>query len=322
MLLKFFEVEARFPEDPGEIPAPAVSYVAQQVKVPAEEWAGYDWSGRAIKRHRVEIRGAFGFRECTAEDQAQLAEWLAAELCGVELSRDRLAEAVVVRCRGDRMEPPTPGRIARLVGSAVTAFEERFCAATVDRLSAATRSRLDDLVAEDTGGQESAGGGVSFFSELKADPGALGLDSLLAPGLFGDVSEKLVAAWRARASKEYPSDLRAAAGPVRYTLPAALCHVRQTEITDSLVELFIRLVQRINTRAEKKVEGEFTKDLKRVRGKEGILLRLAEAAANEARYRARVRTVLRSSYSGHWRRMLSPLLGALELKCDNTAYGR
>ncbi|GHA63674.1 DUF4158 domain-containing protein [Streptomyces termitum] len=100
LLLKFFEVEARFPEDPGEIPAPAVSYVAQQVKVPAEEWAGYDWQGRAIKRHRVEIRGAFGFRECTVEDQVQLAEWLAAELCGVELNRDRLAEAVVVRCRG------------------------------------------------------------------------------------------------------------------------------------------------------------------------------------------------------------------------------
>lgn len=95
------------PEDAGEIPAPAVSYGAQQVKVPAKEWAGYDWQGRAIKRHRVEIRGAFGFRECTEEDQAQLAEWLAAELCGVELNRDRLAEAVIVRCRGDRMEPPS-----------------------------------------------------------------------------------------------------------------------------------------------------------------------------------------------------------------------
>ncbi|MFE2386736.1 DUF4158 domain-containing protein [Streptomyces misionensis] len=90
LLLKFFEVEARFPEDAGEIPVPAVSYVAQQVRVPAEEWAAYDWAGRAIKRHRMEIRGVFGFRECTEEDQAQLAEWLAVELCGVELSRDRL----------------------------------------------------------------------------------------------------------------------------------------------------------------------------------------------------------------------------------------
>ncbi|MFD9240267.1 DUF4158 domain-containing protein, partial [[Kitasatospora] papulosa] len=350
LLLKFFEVEARFPEDAGEIPVPAVSYVAQQVKVAAEEWSAYDWSGRAIKRHRMEIRGAFGFRECTEEDQAQLAEWLAVELCGVELNRDRLAEAVVARCRKDRLEPPAPGQIARLVGKAVSTFEERFCAATVGRLSAATRSRLDDLIAEDADTEaDSAGGGGTFFTELKADPGALGLDSLLAevnklqrvhglqlpPELFGDVSGKLVAAWRARAAKEYPSDLRAAAGPVRYTLLSTLCHVRETEITDSLVELFIQLVQKINTRAEKKVEGEFNKELKRVRGKEGILLRLAEAAvaepggtvrkviypvagestlkalaaeaaANEARYRARVRTVLRSSYSNHWRRMLSP----------------
>ncbi|MGW5848958.1 DUF4158 domain-containing protein [Streptomyces sp. NPDC055254] len=94
LLLKFFEVEAWFPEDAGEIPVSAVSYVAQRVKVAAEEWAAYDWSGRAIKRHRMEIRDAFGFRECSEDDQAQLAEWLAVELCGVELNRDRRAAAV------------------------------------------------------------------------------------------------------------------------------------------------------------------------------------------------------------------------------------
>ncbi|MFI9627393.1 hypothetical protein [Streptomyces sp. NPDC052042] len=33
-----------------------------------------------------------------------------------------------------------------------------------------------------------------------------------------------------------------------------------------------------------------------------------------------MRTVLRSSYSKHWRRMLSPLLDVLELKRNNTAY--
>ncbi|GGY89484.1 DUF4158 domain-containing protein [Streptomyces nitrosporeus] len=50
LLLKFFEVEARSPEDAGEIPASAVAYVAQQMKVATEEWAAYDWSGRAVKR--------------------------------------------------------------------------------------------------------------------------------------------------------------------------------------------------------------------------------------------------------------------------------
>ncbi|MEU0938598.1 hypothetical protein [Embleya sp. NPDC005971] len=39
-------------------------------------------------------------------------------------------------------------------------------------------------------------------------------------------------------------------------------------------------------------------------------------------YKARVRTVLWSSYSAHWRRMLSPLPGALELECNNPRTGR
>ncbi|MCX5420420.1 DUF4158 domain-containing protein [Streptomyces sp. NBC_00078] len=188
LLLKFFEVEARFPESAREMPAAAVEYVAQQVKVPAGAWADYDWQGDRIKRHRKEIREAYGFRANTEEDQERLAEWLAAELCPVELSRERLAEAVVARCRNDRIEPPAPGRVGRLVGKAVTDFEAQFCRSRVERISHATRSRLEDLVAgsgEETGegvdGEGAvSGGGRSHFAELKADPGAPGLESLLA----------------------------------------------------------------------------------------------------------------------------------------------
>ncbi|WP_031032208.1 DUF4158 domain-containing protein, partial [Streptomyces sp. NRRL WC-3725] len=127
VLLKFFEVEARFPESAGEVPAAAVAYVAQQVKVPAGEWADYDWQGKAIKRHRGEIRAAYGFRANTEEDQERLAGWLASELCPVELSRDRLEAAVVARCRNDHIEPPAPGQVRRLVGKAVKDFEAGFC---------------------------------------------------------------------------------------------------------------------------------------------------------------------------------------------------
>ncbi|MFI9352509.1 DUF4158 domain-containing protein [Streptomyces lydicus] len=220
LLLKFFEAEARFPETAEEVPQAAVAYVAQQVKVPAEEWAAYDWGGRTIKRHRMEIREGFGFRENSEDDQATLAEWLSTELCPVELSRERLAEAVVARCRNDRIEPPAPGQVRRL--------------------------------------------------GLSAD-------------LFADVSEKLVDSWRARASKEYPADLLPPRmkPEMRWTLLSALCHVREAEITDSLVDLFIQLVLRINTRAEKKVDKEFTNELKKVRGKDAMMLRVAEAALAE-----------------------------------------
>ena len=49
VLLKFFELEARFPRHGGEVPPVAVAYLAQQVGVEAAEFTRYGWSGRAVK---------------------------------------------------------------------------------------------------------------------------------------------------------------------------------------------------------------------------------------------------------------------------------
>lgn len=159
LLLRFFEVGARFSESAKEVPVAAVEYVAQQVKVPAQAWADYDWQSKAIQRHRGEFRAAYGFQANTEEDQDRLAAWLATELCPVELSRDRLAAAVVARCRNDHIEPLAPGQVRRLVGKAVKDFEKRFCRSTTNRLSHVTRSRLEDLIAGDDTehGTDSAG---------------------------------------------------------------------------------------------------------------------------------------------------------------------
>jgi hypothetical protein len=100
----------------------------------------------------------------------------------------------------------------------------------------------------------------NVLAELKADPGPLGLDTLLAeigklssvraPGLadevFADASDRIVASWRARPTRMYPSDSTDCGKPVRYTLLAALCWTRQAELVDGLVELLIGLIHRIN----------------------------------------------------------------------------
>lgn len=56
--------------------------------------------------------------------------WLSRELCPTESYRDQLRDAVIARCRVERLEPPTFGQISRLVNSAVRTFEERFCRVT------------------------------------------------------------------------------------------------------------------------------------------------------------------------------------------------
>ncbi len=353
VLLKFFEMEGRFPASRGDVPPGAVQYVAQQVGVDAAAFTSYNWSGRAIERHRVQIRQAFGFREFSRGDEDKLADWLATEICPVELREELLREALLVRCRTERLEPP--GRPERIIGSARTRFDKSFCDLVAGRLGPGGAERLEELVADEEGRR--------MLAELKADPGQASLETLLRevdklaavralglpPGLFADCSERLVEAWRARATRSYPSDLSASPRQVRLTLLAALCWVRSAEITDALVDLLLALVLKINTRADRRVERELTEDLRRVRGKEGILFRLAEAAvdhpdetvrkalfpvvgegtlqdlvreakADERVFQARVRTVLRSSYSNHYRRMLPALLAALRFGCNNTAY--
>ena len=90
LVLKYFELEGRFPRHAGEVPKAAVDYVAGQVKVAPPAFGDYKWSGRTIEYHRAQVRKALGFREATVGDEDKLAAWLAEEVCPVELSEERL----------------------------------------------------------------------------------------------------------------------------------------------------------------------------------------------------------------------------------------
>lgn len=278
-------------------------------------------------------------------------------MCPVELRDPQLREALLVRCRAERIEPP--GRVDRIISSARTVFEQRFCDRTLSRLGPVCTEAMERLVADDA----APTAGRVLLAELKADPGQVGLETLLREidklsavralglpaGLFADASEKLVEGWRARAARSYPSDLRAAPRPVRLTLLAALCALRSSEITDALVELLIGLIHRINARADRRVSANSPRTYagcaarkrscsaspgppsrtrttrsglrcSRWSGEKTLRELVREAKANEHAFAARVRTVLRGSYSNHYRRMLPPLLAALDFGCHNTAY--
>ena len=355
VLLKYFEIEGQFPDGPADIPTVAVGYVAHQLGLEPSELADYSWYGRTIEYHRAQIRQAFGFRQTTEGDEERLAEWLADDVCPVDIDRHRLAEAVLARCRAERLEPPAAGQLGRLVGSALHRFERRFCELVRSRLPEHVRDSLDDLV-----GQDDDDHGV--LDELKADPTRLTLQTMLAEidklrrlrrlgvpaELLSDASEKLVATWRARAANTYPSDLRRSPPAVRAMLLAVLYWARTAETTDALVDLLIALVHRIGTHAERRVETETLVGLRRVQDKDAILLAVARAALGNpddtvravifsvvgeevlaqvvaeadamSTFAERVRRALRSSYSAHYRRMLPHLLAALQFRCNNALH--
>ena len=53
VLLKFFQVDGRFPNERREVPGAALDYVAAQVAVSPEKFSKYEFGGRSCERDRA-----------------------------------------------------------------------------------------------------------------------------------------------------------------------------------------------------------------------------------------------------------------------------
>ena len=168
----------------------------------------------------------------------------------------------------------------------------------------------------------------------------------LPAGLFDGVRPRDLERYRQRVAVEAPYELRRHPEPARLTWLAAFVHRRGRTQTDDLVDLLIETIHRIGARAERRVEREMLEDLRRVSGKPNLLFEIAgasidkpdgtvrevvfpivgeqtlrdlvkEGRATGPAYRTTLRTVIRNSYKGHYRRMVPELLEKLEFRSNN-----
>ena len=276
VLLKYFQIYARFPNSPQEIPETIISYIAQQLQIPDRFYSDYDWQGRSISNHRASIRKLFGFRTVTIADGEEMVDWLKAEIIPNEQRIEPITELVYQRWRELQIEPPTPGRVERLIRSAIAQHEADFCQQTLDKLTPEIIEQIDILLStEETEELENAQSEkrsigkikMSDLAFLKTDPGAVGLGSFLTEieklrriravglptNLFEGRSPKLVKTYRQRAATETPYLLRQHQDAIRYTLMAAFCIQRSQEITDNLIEILIQIIHRLDSRASKRI---------------------------------------------------------------------
>ncbi|MGI8413723.1 MAG: Tn3 family transposase [Solirubrobacteraceae bacterium] len=364
VLLKFVQWRGRFPAGRGELPENAIGHVARQVGVADAKIGRYDFDGRQIKAHRAEIRRELGLRECTVADAEQLTVWLAGNICERERNADVVRDELLARCRACGIEPPARTRAERIVASALRRGEDALFARVAFHPARGVLTRVETLIGAADDDELEDVDGMSVFAAIRADPGGVSLNTMLVEvekllavravglpaGMFADIAPKILAAWRGRAAAEAPSHLRAHPTATRMTLVSAPLWAREREITDTLVDLLISTVHRINARAEKKIVAEFIKDFERVTGKERMLFRIAEAAierpgdavreviypvaggedtlqrlvaeyrSSGSTYRRHKQKVLKASYTNHYRRGLIALLGVLEFRSSNTAH--
>ena len=205
VLLKFFQIEGRFPSDRGGAvsgfglpgrPARSLPRGVRRVRL----------GGRSGKRDREQIRSALGFRRATVDDAKGLAEWLRREILTLDHKHEHLQQAALDWCRRNRIEPPPPSRLDRIIRSALKAYEDGFFAASYARIPTGCRCAMDALLQRP--GEWPGGDPVR---ELRADPGRASLESVL----------KEIAKLRRIVALGLPEDLFAgdsAEGPPRSTV--------------------------------------------------------------------------------------------------------
>jgi TnpA family transposase len=371
LLLKFFQYEGRFPKDRSEIPPDIIEYVVQQLSLSPEAIDDYKWDGRTIKEHRRQIRIWLGFQPATVDDQKALRNWLIEEVLPHEHRPVYLEQLAYQQLRQLQIEPPSRGRMERLVTSALHQYEQAFFADTAARLPNIVKVKLRQLIyrreapATDINPDITddddpsrypihdlkSGAGAAKVKNIKKAAGRLKLlqQVELPDGLFSDIPLRFLRQYQQQAAVESISHLQRHRNEAQtYSLLATFCWVRQREITDQLVDLFIRVLNDIRLRAEQRVERELWADFIRVDGKQQLLFRLAEAmwvnpdgiirevlyplvgkdrlqslvqeAKTKGTYRQTVQTRVSGSYTHHYRQMLPPLLEVLTFRSNNEQY--
>nr|WP_272924376.1 DUF4158 domain-containing protein [Streptomyces sp. SID8381] len=236
--LKFLTWRGRFPRMRLELPPDAVEHVAKQVGVAASELAFNDFTSRAAKRHRSELRELTGWHEWTKTDLVKLVSHLVDVIWHDERREEQVRAELLWQMRAEMIEPPTTAQVNTIIRSALHQADERAVAEVAARLARAgdcTTRRLDGLVftgpagtaaeqadTADQDDQDDEEDVESVLADIKAHPGNVSLNTLLdeisklkqvrAVGVpdkaFTGIGVQVVAAWRARASASSPSHLR------------------------------------------------------------------------------------------------------------------
>ncbi|MCP4287143.1 MAG: Tn3 family transposase [Gammaproteobacteria bacterium] len=355
VLLRHYQLYARFPKRIDEIASVVLEYVGFQVEASTNDLNDYACKSRTGRQHRCEILSHLGIRPFDKQAANCFRAWLIDTVFPEVPGPSYLDELITEWLLHNHFERPGGYRLERMINSAERTFDRRLFQRIHGRLNKDICLRLDGILSEKDG--------VSEFSRICADLGPVSLDSVLRAvdrletlrglelpaDILQDINPKLIERYRQRARTENAWELRRHPAKIRHPLLVFYCASREGEITDRLVDLLIQVIHKISVRAERKIVAELVGSVLKVQSKTTLLYRIAEAVlekpdgavrdvvfpvVNEQmieqlvkEYRSsgpayvnKIHEKVRASYAQHYRRMLPRILEALEFRCNNAAW--
>lgn len=291
ILLKYYESEGHFPEK--AIDSSCVKEVlVKQLGLSLE--GEKRLSIRTLNRFRIDIRKFLGYREITSSDKMELASWLSTAILPQSPDEEELYEATIFFCHKNKIELFSKGEIKRFLVKTSNTFEQNLFINIDQTLSQETKTRLDKLLEgssdsdEENEAEQNAIEGI-VLSDLKRDKSYLHKGSILyeitkynflkkiqAPEELCYNPRNLLLKYVECIKSRAPSQLKVQSDLSRYSQMAIFCAVKSQQSADTLTDLLLKILHRIQKRAERHVEQYVLTEIKKVKGKFDTLLTLAE----------------------------------------------
>ena len=295
LLLKFFQIEGRFPETKSEIPKKCAAFVAEQLDISVEsffKYFDYDGDSRTIMYQRAKIRNFTGFRECTAADSEKMTKWLRNNVLPQGSTEEQVKVAAYERFLEQQIEPPEKLRVERLVRSAINSHDKLVLQKIMDSIPKSAITWFDELLInkEDL----EPGSDALNMTDLRENPGKANVKNIiremdkleclrqirLPKNLLAGLSPRMLTIYKQRVATEPLRELRRHPDRIKYPLLAIYCRLKTEEITDTLVQMLFQITHGVDKHAENRAVKEYVADIKKVRGKPDLLFKIAKAALN------------------------------------------
>ncbi|WHA05711.1 Tn3 family transposase (plasmid) [Candidatus Bandiella numerosa] len=350
--IKYLTLKNNFPENLEEVPKKVLEYIAKNLKISLCLAKEYKWNCRLSRHHNVEIKNHLGYKDYIDDIRKDFINWLKTDQISLGLGKQKIIEGAILYLEENKIL--IPKNLEREVLSVIKHYEYDFFTEINKLLSKEVKIELGNLLKEKTSDNKSLisylrsdKGGVSLETVLEnieklKKIKALGIDIKI----FSKYKWDLLKKYAEKVSVERIMDLERRNEYLKNGLLACFCHIRKLEIVDYLIDTIVQITHNLYARAERKADKALLKEVKKISITEQIKLlkdiskksienpkktieeviypiadkkTLEKIAQGDApiKYKEKHYKFIHSSYSHHYRKMLSPILEELEFIANN-----
>ena len=286
VMLAYFKVHKQFPSDKeNQLSMQLVLLVAKKLAINPMNIVLLEWNSHTIERYRQEIRKYLGYRISTIHDQTRVIDYLIDHFVPQYLPDTVLFEHVRTYFVTNKIEIVSSKQLEHYVAIAISKFEQQFIERVFRYLTDEHFLLIDHILEADINENNE----IFVLAEIKKDIAGAKLKNIqgaidkinllqqisLPESIVDSVDRKFLLKYYERVMCFSPSNIKDFAPIAKYATMAVFCHIRLEMMFDSLVDMMIKLLNKLKSGSEKYVDNHILEEVKRVDGKFDILGKLA-----------------------------------------------